>query len=80
TGQALQIFPNPAEQLLTVVLPDAVQPYALEVLTIDGRLVAVHRVSRPIMDLNLTGLASGPYGIRVIDANGGEHHGRFFKQ
>jgi uncharacterized repeat protein (TIGR01451 family) len=80
TGQALQIFPNPTDHVLTILLPDAVQPYDLEVLTIDGRVVALHRVSGPAANMNVGELAAGPYSIRVIRADGTEQHGRFFKQ
>lgn len=80
TGQALRIFPNPTDQWLTIVLPDAVKPSVLEVLTLDGRLVAAHRPSGPSFNLNVGDLASGSYCIRVIEADGGELRGHFFKR
>jgi hypothetical protein len=76
----MNIFPNPVDQVLSITMSNAASPYALEVLTLDGRLVAAHRPSGPSFNLNVGDLASGSYCIRVIEADGGELRGRFFKQ
>jgi hypothetical protein len=77
---AMHVFPNPVDQVLSITMSNAASPYALEVLTLDGRLVAAHRASGPSFNLNVGDLAAGSYCIHVFDADGGEHRGRFFKR
>ncbi|HRH71096.1 MAG TPA: T9SS type A sorting domain-containing protein [Flavobacteriales bacterium] len=77
---AIHVFPNPVDQVLSITISGSAVPYTLEVLTLDGRLVAAHRPSGPSFNLNVGDLAAGSYCIHVIEADGGELRGRFFKQ
>jgi uncharacterized repeat protein (TIGR01451 family) len=80
TGHVLHIFPNPADQLLTIVLPDASGPLWIEVHALDGRLVTAERAQGSTHSLSLEHLTMGAYIIQVRDAFGTAHHNRFIKQ
>jgi hypothetical protein len=66
---ALQAFPNPTSEQITVTLNHAQGRTAkLEILSMDGRtLIGPIRLNGPLALVDLSGLANGLYLVRVVD-------------
>lgn len=62
------VFPNPSTGLVTVELPSAALA-TVQVIDLQGRLVRVHGTSAQRNQINLVGLASGSYLIRVVQGD-----------
>jgi uncharacterized repeat protein (TIGR01451 family) len=62
------LYPNPAQDLLTLLLPGGAMPRSVQVVGVDGRVIAlpVQAIAGGIQ-LDVSGLASGAYGIRGLD-------------
>lgn len=65
--QPIQIYPNPATNLLTISVGDATQCKPLNVTVVDlmGRVVIAESVSAADMGLDVSHLSSGVYFIRM---------------
>ena len=73
----LNLFPNPAQRNLTIVLPGT-GPFPIELLDVDGRTVR-REVARGTTTLDVAGMASGVYTIRCT-IDGQRSIGRFIKE
>jgi len=76
----LQVFPNPADQLLNIVLSGRSELRSMEMRSIDGRLVAAERAQGRAITVQVAHLATGPYSILATDANGRIYRSLFIKQ
>lgn len=67
----LEVFPNPASDLLTFRLPDNERAERLELLDLSGRVIvsAAPNASDFTLDVKEYGLASGPYFYRLYTAS-----------
>ncbi len=69
----LQVFPNPAIDVVTIVLPDRTPMPRVEVLGMDGRLVMTLYLENGTSTFPLTGLNTGLYLLRAFGHNGTVH-------
>jgi hypothetical protein len=65
---AFRLFPNPATDQLTIVLGQE-GPAEIEVLDMQGRLIATHRSTSDRVQLPLTGIAAGSYVLSVVQGH-----------
>jgi hypothetical protein len=72
-GPAFTAAPNPATDLVTVFFAEATESVTVELIALDGRLVASSSPAQGETQLNLdvSGLESGMYVIRMRDPKGG---------
>ncbi len=77
-GKEIQVFPNPATDLLQVVVP--VGAWRAEVIGMDGRITMASRPLGPQHTLSVAALAPGSYILRLFDAHGHVVNARFVKQ
>ncbi|HEY0977007.1 MAG TPA: FG-GAP-like repeat-containing protein [Flavobacteriales bacterium] len=70
--QGWSIYPNPADDRLTIALGTITGTTQVELLDLTGRLVLTQGVaaSSALVELDLSGLARGGYTLRVTHANG----------
>jgi hypothetical protein len=81
-GIALRAYPSPARELVTIQHDKATSTSALEILTIDGKLLqtvkpAVGTVETPI---NLNSLKTGLYFVRFVNSAGETETLKFVKE
>lgn len=67
TDEDLQVFPNPAQDALTLRWSVGPQQAVVSVLDVRGVLLQQRRVIGPTMALDISELAEGPYLLRVQD-------------
>lgn len=63
---AFDIFPNPAQDFLTIQLPNEIMNGSIEVFDFLGRLVKSKQINKVDNKLNLNHLSQGVYLIRLI--------------
>lgn len=68
--QGLQVFPNPASDVVSIVLPYGTSMQRVEVLGMDGRLVRTLQPDHGTSIFPLAGLNAGLYLLRAFDDNG----------
>lgn len=66
----MQVYPNPARNMVVVELPDAIAYNNISVYTLDGRMVYSNSVNEKIITLDLSSLSSGIYLIRAEGNSG----------
>ncbi|MFN8396426.1 MAG: T9SS type A sorting domain-containing protein [Bacteroidia bacterium] len=69
-GLDFRVSPNPASSTLRVELPDGMTLVAAELMGMDGRVVTSADGGANGTEINVTGVASGRYMLRVRDAAG----------
>lgn len=75
----LQIWPNPATDLLNVQLEDRANVTSVELIDITGRTLMAVRPTASIGRIDVSDLPIGNYMIRITSADGA-FHGRFVKR
>lgn len=78
----LQVFPVPAAEHLTALLPSGFTPASAHVLTTDGRRVQL-RVRPPQgdrLDVDVSSLAQGHYVLSLVGTKGDRYTARFVKE
>jgi hypothetical protein len=78
-NDALAVYPNPARELVQVVLPDA-SPGQLEMLDVSGRLLRTMPVSSSSAVIDVATLQAGTYLVRWHGADGARRVGRFVRE
>jgi hypothetical protein len=76
----LALFPNPAKDVLNVVIDNGAANTELKVFDIYGRLVMQQKTSLATTPLSITGLSSGVYMIRVKKNDGASGNIKFVKE
>lgn len=76
---ALAIYPNPAHDLVTVVLDEKITNGSLEVFDVAGRTIMELPVSGPVIMIPIEELTPGSYHLRFVES-GSIHSGRFIKE
>ncbi len=61
--QGLRVFPNPVSNELNFALPGSAGPYRVELIGLDGRVLASERMALSHVDVSM--LRPGMYGLRV---------------
>ncbi len=75
----LKVFPNPAQELITIQFPNVVSG-SLEVRNISGSLTNKRDISSiSTMDLDISALEVGMYLIQVSGLNKARYHAKFLK-
>jgi len=78
--EEVKIFPVPATDVLNVQLPSSyVNTVNLQLLGIDGKFISTLKPSVNNVRINVSGLASGTYVIRMVKASGEIENYRFVK-
>ena len=79
--QPVSIFPNPAKDILNILLPSAYAgQVALQLLGADGKFISSLKPTAVNIRLNVGSLAAGTYSIRLVHNDGGSETYRFIKQ
>lgn len=78
TTSFLHLHPNPADDLLQIVMPDG--HWTIEVIGVDGRVAQRFRMSGDRMAMDVSGLSPGTYLLRLTEAKGTGVVGRFVKR
>lgn len=62
----LTVLPNPANQLLTVKLKEAVTTGTMEITDAKGQVIQTRPVEGMQMDLDISALSNGAYYVRLV--------------
>jgi len=74
---ALSVYPNPANDVLNIALPDGTEIAKTEIYTMAGQ--KVQDISTGNQTINITGLAAGVYMIKAQTADNSTYNGKFVK-
>lgn len=66
---SVDMFPNPAKDVLNISVEGAEEVKAVEIFDITGKLVLTESVSSSNTKINTTDLANGSYIVRLLDEN-----------
>lgn len=68
----LQIFPNPATDVLSIRLPENIKEYTLEIFNIIGKKipVSINQSAESLLTVNVEDLPKGTYVVRVYNNKG----------
>jgi hypothetical protein len=61
-----ELFPNPAGDLVTIILPELANNANIEILDISGKIVKTSTTSVPQTTLDLTELTEGLYLVKIV--------------
>jgi hypothetical protein len=77
----IQLFPNPAQESLTLQLPADVRALTAQVLTLSGQVLSETRLTDSATPaISLQNIAAGMYLLRISTADGAAQTLRFVKQ
>ncbi len=76
---AFNLFPNPAEDMLNISVPDHLMGSRLRVLDVQGKTVLEQQLNHAAASLNVTGLTAGCYVVELLN-NGQVYTSRFVKK
>ncbi|NOZ35984.1 MAG: T9SS type A sorting domain-containing protein [Chlorobi bacterium] len=79
TNNDLYIYPNPAENIITVYLKGLHKTTNVQIFSITGSIVKEIKMSDLDNKINISDLPAGIYNIRTI-YNGNIYNGKFIKQ
>ncbi|MEO0581656.1 MAG: DUF4331 family protein [Bacteroidota bacterium] len=67
---SLSVYPNPFTDVLTLDLPEGLAQVEVNILTLDGKIVASKRIEdEGALKLDLSKLSTGVYFVQVVTAN-----------
>ncbi|MGN6566942.1 MAG: T9SS type A sorting domain-containing protein [Flavipsychrobacter sp.] len=66
---SFQVFPNPSAGIFSITLDNRNSPYDIKMYNSDGKLVYTGKNNRPKANINLAGLATGSYLVRIQSGN-----------
>ena len=69
-GAEIKFFPNPATNMLQILMPDGTKTASMRLFTSSGQVIYSLSIQGKGAELNLDGLASGIYFIEFMDNNG----------
>ena len=79
-GEDLLVFPNPATDLLHILLPGSyINAATLQVFGIDGKFISSMNPNTNMVQLSLKNLAAGTYLLQIIKNDGSRKTYRFVK-
>ncbi len=78
-AHAFNLFPNPAEELVNVSVPDHLIGSRLRVLDVQGKTVLEQQLNQPVAALNVNELTAGFYVVELLN-NGKAYTSRFVKK
>ena len=80
-SQDIQLYPNPAKEEVSMVVPGDDMPYDISVIDMQGRLIYAGsaRNHNGILSLDVSKYSNGLYHINLLKENR-LYHGRFIKQ
>jgi hypothetical protein len=73
------LFPNPAENILSIAISNFQSETQIEILDLSGRLMFSGKLSSSNLSIDVSGLAQGMYLVRITNASGSLAQ-RFLKQ
>lgn len=65
----LNIYPNPADEFLTIEMPDAMGPFDITLIDMTGKIVLTKTTNGKSVSIDVSQLKSGQYRVR-IEGNG----------
>ncbi len=75
----VNVFPNPAKELVNVSMPFSTTGYSIEVLNINGQILNQHVSQGGNLELDIENLVSGIYVIKIQSIDGLFHHAEKLK-
>ncbi|MDO9510155.1 MAG: T9SS type A sorting domain-containing protein [Bacteroidales bacterium] len=66
TGNSIALFPNPANDKLTIITKAEGKHILLQILGTDGRTILEERTNQPVVQKDVSGFTPGIYFIRVL--------------
>lgn len=73
----LSLYPNPAQNLVTISLPETIHDGYVEMLSVDGKILKTHRVGNTPLVMDVSHLAEGSYFIKLVQGLQATAYGRF---
>jgi hypothetical protein len=73
----VKTWPNPAKDLMTVELTEAVPGGMLDIYNMEGKLVSSQKVGGTVSTIDVSGLADGQYHYKLIDGRTIQNTGFF---
>ena len=71
-GDALQVFPNPANDRVVLVMPGGLTAGMVQIMDSKGALVREHRLIGERTELSMQDVPTGLYAVRVLAMDGAE--------
>lgn len=68
--EQVQVFPNPASDKVSIMIPNVELGTAIGILNLNGKLVKSHIVNTQITEINLTGILPGVYVLQISSTKG----------
>lgn len=75
----LQLFPSPATSELSIVCKNSRDNF-VQIISMDGRVVDSFRTTQHQITYDVSELPAGIYSVRLAEASGKTHNGRFMKK
>jgi len=75
--RSLRLHPNPAQNLVTISLPETIHDGYVEMLSVDGKILKTHRVGNTPLVMDVSHLAEGSYFIKLVQGLQATAYGRF---
>lgn len=76
---AFNLYPNPAQEMVSIAVPDYLIGSRLRVLDVQGKTVLEQQLNHAAASLNVTGLTAGCYVVELLK-NGQIYASRFVKK
>lgn len=69
-GKKVALFPNPANEMVNVLLAEGLSQATVEIFTTSGQRVMRQEIRGTEASLSLSSLKSGLYQVRILDTKG----------
>lgn len=70
-ASAVKVYPNPTSDVVKVSVPEKFVGYTLQIVDVQGRIVAVQSINEVLTSVALTELANGQYFVRILSTDNG---------
>jgi hypothetical protein len=68
--QLISVYPNPASERLYIELSQSIESGSIEIIDLDGKVLLRSPVTSARTEINISGLKSGFYTVRITTASG----------